>query len=113
MPVSLTMRAERLPPERRARAGTLTVTGYHTGAVTTSLPALRLTGDWQVLFYVLGAAGLAVAAVQWFRLPESAAFLRAGIGVCVASFMGLLPVYGLNTWPPKLMNDPGIPCRRP
>ncbi|GHH05490.1 MFS transporter [Streptomyces rubradiris] len=131
MPVSLTMMAERLPAERRARAGTLTMTGYHTGAVITSLLALRMADDWRVLFYVLGAAGLAVAVVQWFRLPESAAFLRAreasgssrvpftellrpaclraGIGVWMASFMGLLLVYGLNTWLPKLMNDAGYP----
>ncbi|MCZ0204729.1 aromatic acid/H+ symport family MFS transporter [Streptomyces sp. UMAF16] len=131
MPVALTMTAERLPAGRRARAGTLTMTGYHTGAVITSLLALRVTTDWQVLFYVLGAAGLAVAVVQWFRLPESPAFvrageasgsprvpftellgpayLRAGIGVWAASFMGLLLVYGLNTWLPKLMNDAGYP----
>lgn len=132
MPVSLTMMAEHLPAERRARASTLTMTGYHTGAVITSLLALRVTDNWQLLFYVLGVAGLAVAAVQWFRLPESPAFLRArsapetsarvpftellkpaylraGIGIWVASFMGLLLVYGLNTWLPKLMNDAGYP----
>ncbi|WP_223283984.1 MFS transporter [Streptomyces sp. FBKL.4005] len=131
MPVSLTMMAEHMPAHRRARASTLTMTGYHTGAVITSLLALRVTEDWEVLFYVLGAAGLVVAVVQWFRLPESEAFvrareatgsgrvpfgelltparLRAGIGVWVASFMGLLLVYGLNTWLPKLMNDAGYP----
>jgi predicted MFS family arabinose efflux permease len=107
------------------------MTGYHTGAVITSLLALRVTDNWQVLFYVLGAAGFVIAGIQWFRLPESAAFvrakedtgvrrvpftellkpayLRAGIGVWVASFMGLLLVYGLNTWLPKLMNDAGYP----
>lgn len=131
MPVSLTMMAEHMPARRRARASTLTMTGYHTGAVITSLLALQVTDDWQVLFYVLGAAGLVVAAVQWFRLPESEAFvrareatgsqrvpftellkpayLRAGIGIWVASFMGLLLVYGLNTWLPKLMNEAGYP----
>ncbi|MGW0084633.1 MFS transporter [Streptomyces sp. NPDC003393] len=131
MPVSLTMMAEHMPAARRARASTLTMTGYHTGAVITSLLALQVTDDWQILFYVLGVAGLVIAAVQWFRLPESEAFvrakeaegaqrvpftellkpayLRAGIGVWVASFMGLLLVYGLNTWLPKLMNDAGYP----
>ncbi|MFC4333387.1 MFS transporter [Streptomyces andamanensis] len=133
MPVSLTMMAEHMPAHRRARASTLTMTGYHTGAVITSLLALQVTDDWKILFYVLGAAGLVIAAVQWFRLPESEAFvrtretdgdgaarvpftellkpayLRAGIGVWVASFMGLLLVYGLNTWLPKLMNDAGYP----
>ncbi|WP_043262543.1 MFS transporter [Streptomyces sp. e14] len=131
MPVSLTMMAEHMPASRRARASTLTMTGYHTGAVITSLLALQVTDDWEILFYVLGAAGLVIAAIQWFRLPESEAFtqaekssaarrvpftdllkpayLRAGIGVWVASFMGLLLVYGLNTWLPKLMNDAGYP----
>ncbi|GHF84412.1 MFS transporter [Streptomyces thermodiastaticus] len=131
MPVSLTMMAEHMPPERRARASTLTMTGYHTGAVITSLLALQVTDDWQILFYVLGAVGLVIAVIQWFRLPESEAFvqarqaegaqrvpftellkpacLRAGIGVWLASFMGLLLVYGLNTWLPKLMNDAGYP----
>ncbi|MFF4790358.1 MFS transporter [Streptomyces sp. NPDC001276] len=131
MPVSLTMMAEHMPASRRARASTLTMTGYHTGAVITSLLALQVTDNWQILFYVLGVAGLVVAGIQWFRLPESEAFmrakqatgaqrvpftellkpayLRAGIGIWVASFMGLLLVYGLNTWLPKLMNDAGYP----
>ncbi|MFJ9724816.1 MFS transporter [Streptomyces sp. NPDC101209] len=131
MPASLTMMAEHMPAARRARASTLTMTGYHTGAVITSLLALQVTKNWQVLFYVLGVAGLLIAAIQWFRLPESEAFvrakeapasrrvafrellkpayLRAGIGIWVASFMGLLLVYGLNTWLPKLMNDAGYP----
>jgi MFS transporter, AAHS family, benzoate transport protein len=131
MPVSLTMMAEHMPAARRARASTLTMTGYHTGAVITSLLALQVTDNWKVLFYVLGVAGLVIAAIQWFRLPESEAFvrakeapasqrvpfsellkpayLRAGIGIWVASFMGLLLVYGLNTWLPKLMNDAGYP----
>jgi MFS family permease len=133
MPVSLTIMAEQMPARRRARASTLTMTGYHTGAVITSLLALQVTTDWQILFYVLGGAGLVIAAVQWFRLPDTdtsaqaaaderaarervpfaallkPAYLRAGIGVWVASFMGLLLVYGLNTWLPKLMNDAGYP----
>ncbi|MFI9823280.1 MFS transporter [Streptomyces sp. NPDC052013] len=130
MPVSLTMMAEHMPAGRRARASTLTMTGYHTGAVITSLLALQVTDDWEILFYLLGVVGLFVAVVQWYRLPESEAFvrakendaervpfiellkpayLRAGIGIWVASFMGLLLVYGLNTWLPKLMNDAGYP----
>lgn len=34
-------------------------------------------------------------------------YIRVTIGVWVASFMGLLVVYGLNTWLPKLMRDAG------
>jgi hypothetical protein len=29
------------------------------------------------------------------------------IAICVASFMGLLLVYGLNTWLPKIMGEAG------
>lgn len=129
MPVSLTMMAEHMPARQRARASTLTMTGYHTGAVITSLLALQVTKDWEILFYILGVAGLVVAVIQWFKLPESEAFLaasggaerqrvpfsellkpallRACIGVWVASFMGLLLVYGLNTWLPQLMRSAG------
>ncbi|MGW4029299.1 MFS transporter [Streptomyces sp. NPDC004838] len=131
MPVALAMMAEHMPASRRAQANTLTMTGYHTGAVVISLLALWASENWHVLFYALGVAGLVIAAVLVFRLPESEAFirakeapearrvpftellspayLRAGIGIWVASFMGLLLVYGLNTWLPKLMNDAGYP----
>jgi MFS family permease len=129
MPVSLTMMSEHMPESRRARASTFTMTGYHTGAVITSLLALEVTHNWKVLFYILGIAGLVIAAVQWVKLPESEAFLareregksqhvpftellkpaylRACLGVWVASFMGLLLVYGLNTWLPQLMHAAG------
>jgi MFS family permease len=129
MPVSLTLMAESLPARQRARASTLTMTGYHTGAVITSLLALQFASHWEWLFYVLGVVGLVIAAIQWFKLPESEAFLaaaggaerkkvpytdllkptllRACVGVWVASFMGLLLVYGLNTWLPQLMRSAG------
>jgi MFS transporter, AAHS family, benzoate transport protein len=131
LPTALTIMAEQLPSRQRARASTLTMTGYHTGAVITSLLALAVTDNWHVLFYVAGMAGLGMAAIMWWKLPESQAFLetredkhtkgvpvtelfkplylRAGIGVWIGSFMGLLLVYGLNTWLPKLMNDAGYP----
>ena len=34
-------------------------------------------------------------------------YLRVSIGLWVASFMGLLLVYGLNTWLPKIMGEAG------
>lgn len=130
MPASLTMMSEALSADKRARASTLTMTGYHTGAVIISLLAVYFAGDWKVLFYVLGVIGLVVAAVQWVKLPESADFLarveakaeklpmrallrptllRTCVGVWVTSFMGLLLVYGLNTWLPQLMAAAGYP----
>ncbi|MHA6802261.1 MFS transporter [Salinifilum ghardaiensis] len=127
MPAALTIMSEYLPAAQRARANTITMTGYHAGAVLTSLLALLAGEHWSVLFYALGLAGLGVVVLMWFLLPESEVFtavhadsarvgfrdllnprlLRAGIGVWVGSFMGLLLVYGLNTWLPELMRTAG------
>ncbi|RDI60363.1 MFS transporter [Nocardia pseudobrasiliensis] len=126
MPTALTFMAEHMPPSRRAFASTVTMTGYHTGAVLTSLAALWSVPHWQPLFYLGGAAGLLLLPLMWAKLPESRAYLvaratpeplrptlwqpmylRATLGVWIASFMGLLLVYGLNTWLPKLMRDAG------
>lgn len=127
LPTALTFMAEQVPATRRAFASTVTMTGYHTGAVITSLIALQVIPDWQPLFYAGGAAGLLLLPVIWAKLPESEVYLaakaepaqvratdllrpgylRTTIGVWVGSFMGLLLVYGLNTWLPKLMRDAG------
>ncbi|WP_031470257.1 MFS transporter [Sciscionella sediminilitoris] len=131
MPTALTVMSEHLPAKRRATASTITMTGYHTGAVLTSILAATL-GQWQVLYYAGGIAGLVLAAVMWFRLPESSAYLsvrdsvrrksgerqgmravltpgfrRISLATWVGSFMGLLLVYGLNTWLPQLMRTAG------
>ncbi|TCP53052.1 putative MFS family arabinose efflux permease [Tamaricihabitans halophyticus] len=131
MPVALTMMAESLPARYRASASTVTMTGYHVGAVLTSVLALVVGGEWQWLFYGGGIAGLLVLPLMWWKLPESAAFLaakerpatervgpkdllggrfrRISIVVWIGSFMGLLLVYGLNTWLPELMRSAGYP----
>ncbi|SFJ96208.1 Predicted arabinose efflux permease, MFS family [Amycolatopsis sacchari] len=131
MPVALTVMAENLPARRRASASTFTMTGYHVGAVLTSILALVVAEDWHVLFYGGGAVGLLVVPLMWWRLPESAAYLaakqepeaerlrlrdllgprfrRVSIAVWTGSFMGLLLVYGLNTWLPQLMRSAGYP----
>jgi MFS transporter, AAHS family, benzoate transport protein len=127
MPTALTLMAEHMPATRRAFASTITMTGYHVGAVITSLIALQFVPNWQPLFYLGGAAGFVLLPVIWIKLPESPAyleaqtapnrmplrilvkrpFLRVTLGVWAGSFMGLLLVYGLNTWLPKLMRDAG------
>jgi MFS family permease len=131
MPVALTVMSENLPARRGASASTFTMTGYHVGAVLTSLLALVAKENWHVLFYGGGIAGLVVLPIMWWRLPESAAFLaakqqgdterfalrdligprfrRISIAVWTGSFMGLLLVYGLNTWLPQLMRTAGYP----
>ncbi|MDQ0380986.1 MFS transporter [Amycolatopsis thermophila] len=131
MPVALTVMSENLPARRRASASTFTMTGYHVGAVLTSLLALAAVENWHVLFYGGGIAGLVVVPIMWWRLPESAAYLeakqrpdaekfslrdllgpkfrRVSVAVWTGSFMGLLLVYGLNTWLPQLMRTAGYP----
>ena len=135
MPTALAFMSEHAPSDRGSSAVTRTMTGYHVGAVITALLALRLIEPygWESMFVVGGLAGLAVLPVLWFKLPESETYLRAvearaagevevtvrtsdvvkgrylavSIGLWVASFMGLLLVYGLNTWLPKIMEEAG------
>jgi AAHS family benzoate transporter-like MFS transporter len=110
------------------RSTTRTMTGYHVGAVLTALLALLLIPNWRMMFVIGGVAGLALLPFLWFKLPESlppvrqaaepvqAASFRdlakkpypvVAVGVGIASFMGLLLVYGLNTWLPQLMASAG------
>jgi MFS transporter, AAHS family, benzoate transport protein len=132
MPTALAAMSDYLPPQRRARATTTTMTGYHCGAVLASLLALAVHTDWQMLFYVGGAIGVGVGILQWVKMPETAQvrttlthrhadaaqkvtiadmlqprFLRITLAVWVATFMGLVLVYGLNTWLPTLMKTAG------
>lgn len=128
MPVALTMMSEVSPPQHRAKAATLTMTGYHVGAVLTSLLALAVTTDWRLVFYTGGVLGLLLVPGMWFALPESSSvaagerkprlplssvlrgpYARASVGAWIGSFMGLLLVYGLNTWLPQIMRDAGYP----
>lgn len=115
---------------RTGRSTTLTMTGYHVGAVLTALLALAIVPNWQLMFVIGGVAGLLVLPLLWFTLPESAAvaarreslggrpagsigvlvrrpYLLVSIGIWTASFMGLLLVYGLNTWLPQIMQLAG------
>ncbi len=129
MPAALTMMSEVTAPDRRARGTTLTMTGYHIGAVLTSLLAIVVAPSWQLLFVVGGVVGLLVLPVMWFKLPETnpllvaeapapkvpisavlkPPFARVSIATWVASFMGLLLVYGLNSWLPTIMKAAGYP----
>jgi MFS family permease len=129
LPTALAFMTEYAPSGRGGSAVTRTMTGYHVGAVLTALLALVLVEPlgWQAMFVVGGVAGLLTLPLMWARLPESEAFLAArdgaapvrasavvkgrflaiSIALWVASFMGLLLVYGLNTWLPKIMEVAG------
>jgi MFS transporter, AAHS family, benzoate transport protein len=134
LPTALAYMTEHAAGGRGGSAVTRMMTGYHVGAVLTALLALVLIEPlgWQSMFVVGGIAGLATVPLLWAKLPESEAYLtavdrrengapakvhstdvvrgrylRVSIGLCVASFMGLLLVYGLNTWLPTIMGEAG------
>ena len=135
LPTALAFMSEHARPGRGGTAVTRMMTGYHVGAVLTALLALVLIEPlgWKAMFVVGGVVGLLTLPVLWFKLPESEVFLRAvesrergevttpvrsadvvkgrylmvSLGLWVASFMGLLLVYGLNTWLPKIMEGAG------
>jgi MFS family permease len=137
LPTALAYMSEHARPGRSGSAVTRMMTGYHVGAVATALLALWVIDawGWEAMFVIGGVAGLVVVPVMWVRLPESESYLeararraaepagatspvrsadvargrylRVSIGIWVASFMGLLLVYGLNTWLPKIMGEAG------
>jgi MFS family permease len=57
LPTALTVMSEVTPASRRATSTTVTMTGYHVGAVATSVLALLVVPNWQVLFYAGGILG--------------------------------------------------------
>lgn len=134
LPTALAYMSEHARTGRGGTAVTRMMTGYHVGAVLTALLALWLIDEygWESMFLVGGIAGLLTVPLMWAKLPESEAYLRArnapaatdeaprrisdvvsgrylpvSLAICVASFMGLLLVYGLNTWLPKIMGEAG------
>lgn len=137
MPGCLAYISEHNKSGKTGKATTLTMTGYHAGAVAISLLAVFYSHNWHLLFIAGGVAGLVLVPLLWWKLPESQEFVDARaaketpadatavapktgmaglfvgrfklvtIGVWAASFMGLLLVYGLNTWLPKIMADAG------
>ena len=137
MPIAVTMMQESAPQGRKANASTVTMTGYHAGAVLASLAALVFHEHWHWLFYLGGGLGLVALIPMWLKLPETAppaivgtattanatavttgaklgirdlfrdGRARITVGLWVATFMGLMLVYGLNTWLPKIMELAG------
>ncbi|NNG38332.1 aromatic acid/H+ symport family MFS transporter [Flexivirga sp. ID2601S] len=130
LPTALALISEHAGNARPSGAMTRMMTGYHVGAVITALLGLFVIDQfgWRAMFLIGGAAGLLVVPVMWVKLPESEAYqqrkradavrvrpsevvrgrlLWVSLGLWVASFMGLLLVYGLNTWLPKIMESAG------
>lgn len=129
MPVAITMMQEAAAANARAHSSTLTMTGYHVGAVLASLVAILVGAQWQWLFYGGGILGLLMLPIMFLKLPEThgatvakmgakipkarmrdlfaSGFARSTLGLWIGAFMGLLLVYGMNTWLPQLMREAG------
>ena len=130
LPAALAYMNDYAPAGTAGKSTTRTMTGYHAGAIATAFLAIMVIPSWRTMFVVGGLAGFALVPFLWFKLPETlppvhhadnapeeerARFRDLGrrpypliaAGVAVASFMGLLLVYGLNTWLPQLMASAG------
>lgn len=132
VPTAITLVSEHY--ERAGRPGLATTTvmsGYHVGAMATALLGIVLIGPlgWQSMFVVGALPALVLVPLMIRYLPDSVtptqrrgssikaalALLFRGrmVGVTiafwVASFMGLILVYGLNTWLPEIMRQAGYP----
>ncbi|WP_461188493.1 MFS transporter [Arthrobacter sp. Z4-13] len=131
LPAALAYMNDYAPAGSAGKSTTRTMTGYHVGAVATAFLALMVIPDWRTMFVVGGVAGLVLLPFLWFKLPETLPAAasqptrteeRTGFrdlvqkpyplvaaAIAGASFMGLLLVYGLNTWLPQLMASAGYP----
>ncbi|OFI36970.1 MFS transporter [Arthrobacter sp. SW1] len=137
LPAALAYMNDYAPAGSGGKSTTRTMTGYHVGAVATAFLAILVIPNWRLMFIIGGVAGLVLLPFLWAKLPESlpgvvtkpgsavghsAGANRTGfrdlihkpyplvaLGVAIASFMGLLLVYGLNTWLPQLMAAAGYP----
>lgn len=136
LPTALTLATEFAAKGKSASKTTLIMTGYHVGAVLTALLGLLVLGNggnWRWMFVLGGVPGLILVPLMIKLLPESQIFLeqkvlhkdrkranpigalfqnglaRPTLAFWITSFLGLILVYGLNTWLPKLMQTAGYP----
>ncbi|WP_037069910.1 MFS transporter [Pseudonocardia acaciae] len=141
LPVALALVNEYAKGGRVGSSTTTLMTGYHVGAVLVSLLGIAVIPSlgWRPMFVVLAIPALVLVPLILRRLPESTWYLsardgasdggsgsaaRSSIGTLfqrgylgatlafwVTSFMGLLLVYGLNTWLPEIMRSAGYELR--
>lgn len=131
LPTAITLVTEYSPRGRNGAPTTMIMTGYHVGAVLTALLGILVipTLGWRAMFVIGAAPALVLFPLMLRHLPESPsfergaaneglepvksllrpAFRRPTLAFWVTSFMGLLLVYGLNTWLPQIMREAGYP----
>ncbi|MEV6229316.1 aromatic acid/H+ symport family MFS transporter [Saccharopolyspora shandongensis] len=136
LPTAIALVTEYARAGKGGSATTTIMTGYHVGAVLTALLGIAVLPSlgWRAMFVIGAAPALVLVPLMLRYLPESASFLRAAaperklsggasavaslfrsgftratLAFWVTSFMGLLLVYGLNTWLPQIMKSAGYP----
>ncbi|WP_246281569.1 MFS transporter [Fodinicola acaciae] len=134
LPMSITLTAEHYAGTRRANSATTVImTGYHVGAMATALLGILFIDSlgWRSLFVFGALPALVLVPLMLRYLPDSPTAVTADdakpsiraavatlfsrgllwptIAFWVTSFMGLILVYGLNTWLPEIMRQAGYP----
>jgi AAHS family benzoate transporter-like MFS transporter len=135
MPTAVALTVEWAPPGQGHRYNAVMFSGYSVGGVIAALLAVWFLSDlgFRPLFALGMLPLVTVVPLAWRFLPESQHFrtrgaapgrptpgasaralfappkLAASILFPAASFCGLLLVYGLNTWLPKIMQKAGYP----
>ncbi|MDA3629067.1 aromatic acid/H+ symport family MFS transporter [Saccharopolyspora sp. WRP15-2] len=135
LPTAIALVTEHARAGKSGSATTSIMTGYHVGAVLTALLGIAVLPGlgWRAMFVIGAAPALVLVPLMLRYLPESESFeqvkaergsrrgaeavaslFRGGLGRAtiafwVTSFMGLLLVYGLNTWLPQIMKSAGYP----
>jgi MFS transporter, AAHS family, benzoate transport protein len=136
LPVAIALVNEFARQGKGGSATTTLMTGYHVGAVLTALLGIVVIPavGWRAMFVIGALPAVVLVPLIVRHLPESEIFLRekagggrtkeernpvtilfrggylrATIAFWVTSFMGLLLVYGLNTWLPEIMRRAGYP----
>lgn len=128
MPTTVALTVEYAPADQHHRYNAVMFSGYSVGGVLAALLAIWFLSDHGFRFlFGLGMLPLVtVVPLAWRFLPESRQFRTtkkealpralfsgpkraASILFPMASFCGLLLVYGLNTWLPKIMQKAGYP----
>ncbi|WP_438386929.1 MFS transporter [Actinopolyspora saharensis] len=139
LPTAITLTTEYARGSKSGTATTTIMTGYHVGAVLTALLGILLISSfgWQAMFVAGALPALVLVPLMLRYLPESEVFrdraerkrgqsngasaresismlfrggmARSTLAFWVTSFLGLILVYGLNTWLPEIMRSANYP----
>ncbi|WP_033295852.1 MFS transporter [Amycolatopsis jejuensis] len=131
VPTAIALTIEHAPPGRRQLYNAIMFSGYSAGGVLAALLALVAlpVGGFRIMFFFGAAPLVLILPLAYWLLPESKAFLSARevrtkrfesirllftrrylvatLLFWLMSLLGLLLVYGLNTWLPELMRRSG------